>query len=104
VLDTNTGAALVKLGRVGLLDGRVAVDLEAALHLWRNLQGIIRLATGGVFDEATATDGLKAAVARAAGTTDFGEVPDRIRAMAARVRGHFERLIEAPAAALQGGR
>jgi glutamate-ammonia-ligase adenylyltransferase len=103
VLDTNTGAALVKLARDGMLDAAIAAELEAALRLWRNLQGMLRLTTGGAFDEASASDGLKAAVARAAGAAEFGHVAGRIRETAARVRGVFETLIEAPAAALQRG-
>jgi glutamate-ammonia-ligase adenylyltransferase len=101
VLDTNTGAALAKLARAGALDAETAATLEAALHLWRNLQGMLRLTTVGAFDEAIASDGLKAAIARAAGAAEFSEVAERIRSTAARVRGHFEALIEAPAAALQ---
>jgi len=103
VLDTNTGAALGKLARAGALDVAIAADLEAALHLWRNLQGMLRLTTAGAFDETGATGGLKAAIARAAGATEFGQVAERIRDTAARVRDHFETLIEAPAAALQRG-
>jgi glutamate-ammonia-ligase adenylyltransferase len=103
LLDTNTGAALGKLARAGALDPSIAADLEAALHLWRNLQGMLRLTTTGAFDEAGATDGLKAAIARVAGAADFGQVAGLIRDTAARVRGHFEMLIEAPAAALQRG-
>jgi len=104
VLDTNTGAALVKLARARLIDARVATELEAALHLWRNLQGMLRLATGGAFDEERATEGLKSAIARAAGEADFAAVAERIEKTSALVRAHFETLIEAPAAALQGGR
>ena len=104
VLDTNTGAALVKLARARLIDARVATELEAALHLWRNLQGMLRLATGGAFDEERATEGLMSAIARAAGEADFAAVAERIEKTSALVRAHFETLIEAPAAALQGGR
>jgi hypothetical protein len=64
---------------------------------------MLRLTTVGAFDEASASDGLKAAIARAAGATEFAEVAERIRGTADRVRGHFEMLIEAPAAALQQG-
>ena len=102
VLDTNTDAALTKLARKGLIDAGLVADLEEALHLWRNLQGMLRLTTGGAFDEAQATEGLKTAIARASGEASFGAVAGRIETMSARVRRHFEALIDTPAGRLQG--
>jgi glutamate-ammonia-ligase adenylyltransferase len=93
VLDTNTGGALAILKEDGLIDERVAADLAGALHLWRNLQGMLRLTTGGAFDPAVASEGLKSALARAAEVERFSEVPDRIEAASAKVRRHFESLI-----------
>ena len=93
VLDTNTGAALAKLREPGRIDARIADELAAALHLWRNLQGMLRLTTGGGFDPETASEGLKSALARAAEVDSFAEVPKHIKATAGRVRGHFESLI-----------
>jgi len=102
VLDTNTDAALTKLASKGLIDAGLVADLEEALHLWRNLQGMLRLTTGGAFDEAQATEGLKTAIARASGEASFGAVAGRIETMSARVRRHFEALIDTPAGRLQG--
>jgi hypothetical protein len=59
---------------------------------------MLRLTTVGRFDAGAAPEGLRKALARAAGETDFTSVARRIEAVAARVRRHFEALIERPAA------
>jgi glutamate-ammonia-ligase adenylyltransferase len=93
VLDTNTGLALAKLKSAGLIEERAAANLAAALHLWRNLQGMLRLATGGAFDPAAASEGLKSALVRAAEVESFAEVPRSIESASTKVRRHFENLI-----------
>jgi glutamate-ammonia-ligase adenylyltransferase len=98
VLDVNTGAALDKLARAGLIEAGIAEDLADALHLWRNVQGMLRLTTVGRFDAGAAPEGLRKALARAAGATNFDSVVGRIEAAASRVRRHFEALIEQQAA------
>jgi glutamate-ammonia-ligase adenylyltransferase len=98
MLDVNTAAALGKLARAGLIAAGIAAELADALHLWRNVQGMLRLTTVGSFDAAAAPEGLQGALARAAGEDDFASVAARIEAAAARVRAHFAALIEQPAA------
>ena len=53
---------------------------------------------GTDFDEAAATEGLKASLARAAGSADFAALKDRLLATAQGVLEVYEHLIESPAA------
>ncbi len=100
VLDVNTAAALAGLARAGLVADADARELADALRLWHNLQGILRLTTGGRFVEADAPEGLKAAIARAVGEAGFATVPARLDAAAKGVRARFAALVERPAAAV----
>jgi hypothetical protein len=53
---------------------------------------------GAHFDEAEATEGLKASLARAAGCADFAALKDRLLATAQGVLEIYDDVIEAPAA------
>jgi len=70
------------------------------MHLWRKVQGVLRLSFGAEFDEARAPEGARAVLARAAGAGDFVELKERIVTTAAGVHRHFADLIEKPGAAL----
>ncbi len=100
LLEVNTARALDGLAAAGLIGAGDADELAGALHLWHNLQGILRLTTGGTLVEADASEGLKAAIARAVGEAPFAAVRPRLDATAARVREIFARLIERPAASV----
>ena len=102
ILSANTTDALRRIGEAGLIDGAIIDDLVAAMHLWRNVQGILRLSFGAGFDETRAPEGLRAALARAAGAADFDALRGTVVDTARRAHGHFVALIEAPAAALAG--
>ncbi|HEX7967551.1 MAG TPA: bifunctional [glutamine synthetase] adenylyltransferase/[glutamine synthetase]-adenylyl-L-tyrosine phosphorylase, partial [Stellaceae bacterium] len=71
VLHQNTAAALAALAEAGALMEAVAEDLLAALRLWRNVQGLIKLTVEEPFDEGAAAPALKALLARCAGAVDF---------------------------------
>ncbi len=97
VLSTSTTGALERLGEAGLLEPRVASGLIRANRLWRNIQGMLRLTVEGLFIEAEAPAGLKAAVARAADRQDFDALKDEMTATAEWVHAMFIELIANPA-------
>ena len=99
VLAANTTDALSQLVDARVLDRRVADELIGAMHLWRKVQGVLRLSFGAEFDEASAPEGARAVLAQAAGAGDFVELKERIVTTAAGVHRHFADLIEKPGAA-----
>jgi len=99
VLAANTTEALSRLADAGVLDREIADDLIAAMHLWRKVQGVLRLSFGAEFEEENAPEGARAVLARAAGADDFDALKEQIVATAAGVRHHFSDLIEIPGAA-----
>ncbi len=100
VLAPNTTDALARLGDAGLIDRATAGELIAAMGLWRNLQGILRLGFGDGFSEDGAPADSRNLVARACGTESFDALKQKIAATAGRVHAIFETLIEGPAVAL----
>ena len=94
LLHPNTTRALENLAGAALIDAAAAAELADALLLWHNLQGILRLTTGGRLVEDDAPEGLKTAIARAVGETGFASVPARRDETAARVRARFAEIIE----------
>jgi [glutamine synthetase] adenylyltransferase / [glutamine synthetase]-adenylyl-L-tyrosine phosphorylase len=97
ILRQNTAEAIQTLAAAGALDAGVAEDLRLALRLWQNVQGLIKLTVEEPFDEATAPTALKALLARGAGAIDFTRLKGDMEAAAARVRAHYQALVEAPA-------
>ncbi len=93
VLARNTTDALSLLANAGVLDGSVADELIAAMHLWRKVQGLLRLSFGAEFDARSAPEGARAVLARAAGADDFAELRERVVATAASVHRRFADLI-----------
>jgi len=106
LVEANTTRALERLAEAGCLDDGVADSLIGTMRLWRRIQGFLRLTTEGPFRGAEAAAPLKAALIRAAfpadgETVDFAEAEERLRRAAAEVLGHFQRIIEEPAALLR---
>jgi [glutamine synthetase] adenylyltransferase / [glutamine synthetase]-adenylyl-L-tyrosine phosphorylase len=97
VLAPNTTDALSNLAKCGALAATDAAMLIEAMRLWRRLQGFLRLTTGGDFDAATASDGVKRALAKAGGAADIPTLEAKILAVAAHVADLYGRLIDAPA-------
>jgi glutamate-ammonia-ligase adenylyltransferase len=87
------------LAAAGVLDTAVADELIAAMHLWRKVQGVLRLRFGTAFDEASAPAGARAVLARATGAEDFETLKAEIVATAGGVRRHFDELIHIPGTA-----
>ena len=102
VLATNTTTALDLLAKAGVLDRQIANHLIATMHLWRRVQGIVRLSFGDGFDGDAAPDGLREWLARATGTAGFDALRASMLTLAERAHGYFVDLIERPAEDLPG--
>ena len=98
VLRQNTGAALAALGRAGVLDPGAAEELDRALALWRNVQGLLKLTVEEPFDAAAAPPALRVILARGAGAIDFERLKSDMSAAAAEVRARYAALVMRPAA------
>jgi [glutamine synthetase] adenylyltransferase / [glutamine synthetase]-adenylyl-L-tyrosine phosphorylase len=97
VLRQNTAEALAALAAAGALEPGAAEQLRAALLLWRDVQGLIKLTLDEPFDEARASPALKALLARGAGAVDFASLKTDMEAAASRTLGHYRAIIEAEA-------
>jgi glutamate-ammonia-ligase adenylyltransferase len=97
ILRQNTGAALGALGRAGALDAGAAEELDRALTLWRNVQGLLKLTVEEPFDEIAAPPALRAILARGAGAIDFERLKSDMSAAAAEVRARYSVLVARPA-------
>src|SRR5690606_18948113 len=53
ILSPNTAGAIRLLAQAGLLDAEIAETLGEAIHLWHNIQGLLRLTVGSRLDERT---------------------------------------------------
>ncbi len=100
VLSANTADAFTRLRDAGLLDPAVADRLADAARLWQRIQAMLRLSVADRFTPETATEGLRAALARAAGADDFDTLLARMETVAAAVTAAYDALIEDPAQAL----
>jgi len=97
VLRQNTGVALAALARAGVLDAGAAEELDRALTLWRNVQGLLKLTVEDPFDESGAPPALRAILARGAGAIDFERMKLDMSAVAAEVRARYSALVARPA-------
>ena len=98
VLQANTAAALGRLAAAGVLAPTDAEALIEALLLWCNLQGLLRLTTGGGLDDPDAVpEALKRRLAEAGQAIDFAELQRKMVAAAERARGCWERIVGDPA-------
>ena len=101
VFDTNTGAALARLAEAGVVAGDSARMLAQAGKLWRTIQGMLRFASDGAFDEDGASEGLKAALVEAAEMEDSPALKRQMVNTAREVRAAFIGLIGDPGASNQ---
>lgn len=77
-LSTNTVDSLSRLAAIGAIATDDAATLSAAAGLESALMQVLRMALEGALDPQTATPGLKALLARAAGTDDFSALHRRL--------------------------
>jgi [glutamine synthetase] adenylyltransferase / [glutamine synthetase]-adenylyl-L-tyrosine phosphorylase len=98
VVHANTSAALAALSTAGYLDRPAARGLAAALALWRQVQGTLKLVLDETLDEATAPPALTAMLSRNADSVDFAALKVDMTAAAETVRAQYRVIVEAPAA------
>lgn len=93
VLDGNTANAFLKLGAAGVLPEDEAAFLANAVHIWRNIQGLLRLTVGTEFDPETAPQALKDRLARTSRAIDFNTLERVIEKMSAVVMRTYDRYV-----------
>jgi [glutamine synthetase] adenylyltransferase / [glutamine synthetase]-adenylyl-L-tyrosine phosphorylase len=93
VLHPTTGIALQSLAAAGCLSPNDAAALIDAWRLYSELTQITRLSAEGRFDTATAPDGLKQLMMRAADIPAFPLLEAHLRDIQADVASRFGRLI-----------
>ena len=93
VLSQNTAETFRNLHRLALIDDTTAETLIPAAQLLNDLTQVLRLCVEGAFDPATATDGLKALLARSGGAPDFDRLSVDLAAMETSVVAAFEQLV-----------
>lgn len=100
ILAAHTTDALRRLRDAALLDQSTADTLIAAMRLWRNVQGVVRLSVSENFDRPTLPDGCRTFIAEVCGCRDFDGVRADIAERATACHAIFRRLIEEPAESL----
>jgi glutamate-ammonia-ligase adenylyltransferase len=100
ILAPSIADAYRQLGAAGLLPAEQAGSLAAAARRFQQVQAMLRLTVEESFDEETATEGLKAALARAGGAASFEALKAALAAAQLDVRRAFAKIIEEPAARL----
>lgn len=97
IFDPSTQKAFTKLVQAGLIGASLGGRLIEATRLMRQVQGYLRLTLGDSFDESTAPEGLKAALAEATGTADFGALRHAVITSAQTAHEAFVEIIDEPA-------
>jgi glutamate-ammonia-ligase adenylyltransferase len=100
ILAPAIAEAYGRLGAAGLLPADRAASLAAAARILQQVQAMLRLTVDEAFDEDTATEGLKTALARAGGAASFEALKAALAAAQAEVRRAFAETIAEPAARL----
>jgi glutamate-ammonia-ligase adenylyltransferase len=95
ILRQNTVAAIEQLSARGFLDSSGAAHLVAAARLQLALLQILRIAAAGAFDAASASEGMKALLARAGNTENFVALEICLSDAQSRARAVFEKLLPA---------
>jgi [glutamine synthetase] adenylyltransferase / [glutamine synthetase]-adenylyl-L-tyrosine phosphorylase len=94
LLAANTDAALAGLGGAGVLSVPAATELRAALRLWRNLHGFLRITIGSRFDESTLAPSIARRLAEIGGAVDFTGLTRQMSETAASVRQLYQDIVE----------
>jgi glutamate-ammonia-ligase adenylyltransferase len=93
VLDTNTIAALGKLGQAGLLSARDVETLIASADLHHALTQVLRIALDETLKVESASPGLKELLARAGGMPDFASLVKQLATLQAQTRTVFDAVM-----------
>jgi glutamate-ammonia-ligase adenylyltransferase len=94
IFRPNTAEALAS---VSLGDAERAT-LLASLRLWQRVQSLLKLLVEDAFDEATAPQAVRAALARGAGAVDFDTLKTDMTEAAARAKALYDAIVSEPAA------
>ena len=97
ILSVNTTEALRRLRAATILDEETADILIAAMRLWRNVQGVVRLSVGESFHQPILPEGCQIFMAEVCGGDSFDDLRTQITHSAAICHDIFRRLIEEPA-------
>jgi glutamate-ammonia-ligase adenylyltransferase len=100
ILAPSIADAYRLLGEAGIVAAPRAAELAAAARLLQQVQAMLRLTVEEGFDETAATDGLKAALARAGGAPGFDALKASLASAQADVRRAYADIIAEPAASL----
>ncbi|MDH5488337.1 MAG: bifunctional [glutamine synthetase] adenylyltransferase/[glutamine synthetase]-adenylyl-L-tyrosine phosphorylase [Rhodospirillaceae bacterium] len=100
VLSTNTRAALVKMGELGILKNDISANLVAALDLWQSIQGLVRLTT--VYDMRKQRDyvlpeSLSKIFFQVANVNSIEQLEEKMQKTAAMVMQIYDEIIKKPA-------
>jgi len=101
VLHSNLGAAITRIGALGLLSVRDSARLHQAWHLWTSLQQTLRLTYQGDFQETALTARVRQILADAAQCRDFVELKALMTLRANQVSRLYRGLIDHPARRLR---
>jgi [glutamine synthetase] adenylyltransferase / [glutamine synthetase]-adenylyl-L-tyrosine phosphorylase len=93
ILDTNTHAALGKLGAAAFLDAGAAGDLKEACLLYHRVTQVLRLCVNGPYDPARSPAGLNRLIARAAGVPDIRAAHSLVNDTQKQVASLFDELV-----------
>jgi glutamate-ammonia-ligase adenylyltransferase len=104
VLRCATAEALQALGEAGVLGPRRTEGLVQAARLIGGIQQMLRLTAGDRFDERTAPEGQKRALAKFCDWPDFDALRAELMAAAERVSESYAELIDEPARVLEAER
>jgi [glutamine synthetase] adenylyltransferase / [glutamine synthetase]-adenylyl-L-tyrosine phosphorylase len=98
ILAQNTREAIERASAAGFLPASDAKALLDALHLWQQIQALLRLVFEGEFDPETAPAEIGPLLARAAGVVDFAALEAAILDHARAVSALFAAMLPEPAA------
>lgn len=93
VIDANTGEALSKLKRAGVLSGDAAARLDSAWRLLSSLQQTLRIAVSGEFSLAATPAPLVGRLVALAGVSGASELETLLQATQAAVRADFLQIV-----------
>jgi glutamate-ammonia-ligase adenylyltransferase len=92
-IDANTGEALAKLERAGLLSAEASRRLDAAWRLLSSLQQTLRICIAGEFNLESAPKPLVGRLAAIAGVSGGQELETVLRATQAATRADFLQIV-----------
>jgi glutamate-ammonia-ligase adenylyltransferase len=93
ILDTNTHAALAKLGSAGVIDAGAEHDLKEACLLYHRITQVLRLCVNDAYTPTRSPSGLNQMVARAAIVPDIKSAESLLVDTQMRVAAIFDEII-----------